>query len=96
MSLRKRKGDAYVGGHTIIHASASAPKPPHPKLPTPDLPGGEMRQADFRGRLIARLMSLQRRTPHQESMLRYYLRKEQERAQKESPKQRNSRGAKRS
>lgn len=77
--MRRRKGEGYIGGHTIIHGSKSAPKPPHPKLPIPDLPGGEMRPPDFPDRLIARLMSLQRRTPDQEKMLKYHLRKRDKR-----------------
>ena len=77
--MARRKGEAYIGGHTILHGSRNSPPIPHPSLPTPDLPGGEMRPDDFRQKIIDGLKALKHRTPKQEKMLKYYLAKEAKR-----------------
>ncbi len=82
--MARRKGEAYIGGHTIVHGARDAPPIPHPARGTPELPGGEMRPEDFRLQIIDRLKALKQRTPKQEKMLRYYLGKEAKRRTRSS------------
>jgi hypothetical protein len=81
-----RKGEAYIGGHSLEHKSPDAGRAAHPPMPRPDLPGGEMRTADYRRRLIERLEAAEkagRLTRRGAKMLRYYRKKEEQRRRRQ-------------